>query len=503
MATLKLVDVSIRDGNQSLWSMTGINTAQMMQAAPLMERVGFRAIDFTSSTHMAVGVRYNKDDPWERIRLMHRALPKVPLQFISTGFRFISWETADHDFMRLAYRTLMKAGIGRFVLLDPMHDMDAIIEVAKLVKEEGNAENMGALTFTLSPVHDDAFYANCARQMAQSGYFDLLYLKDPSGLLSPERARTLIPAIKAQIGKLPLELHSHCTIGLSQFNYMVGAELGIDALHVAVGPLAHGSSLPCASQTVANLKTHGHSVEVDEAALRKLEQYYHALARAEGLPVGQPQAYDASYLKHQLAGGVLTTTRRQLAELKLEHRFDEVMAEVERVRTELGSPIMVTPFPQIVTTQAMFNVLAEERYSNIPDQVIRYVIGRFGRPTAPVDQNVLDRIMALPRTAEIQQEPTKMTLKDRRKLFPASMPDEEFLLRAVMPADQVDAMNTRAPDQLYYNPELSPVLKLLEEMKKRPAVSHFKVQKQDFSLELRSGVNVPPAAVLSPPTCSG
>jgi oxaloacetate decarboxylase alpha subunit len=486
MATLKLVDVSIRDGNQSLWSMTGLNTAQIMQAAPLMERVGFKAIDFTSSTHMAVGVRYNKDDPWERIRLMHRMLPGVPLQFISTGFRFISWETADHDFMRLAYRTLMRAGIGRFVLLDPMHDMDAIIEVARIIKSEGDADNMGALTFTLSEVHTDAFYANCARQMAESGFFDLLYLKDPSGLLTPERARTLIPAIKQQIGTMALELHSHCTIGLSQFNYMVGAELGIDALHVAMGPLAHGSSLPCASQTVANLKTHGHDVDVDEQALHKLEQYYHALARAEGLPVGQPQAYDASYLRHQVAGGVLTTTRRQLAELNLEHRFDEVMAEVERVRSELGSPIMVTPFPQIVTTQALFNVLADERYSNIPDQAIRYVLGRFGRPTAPVDPNVLDRIMALPRTKEIQQEPTTMTLKERRKLFPASMSDEEFLLRAVMPPDQVDAMHTRAPDQLYYNPALSPVLKLLEGLKTRPAVSRFKVQKNDFTLELRS-----------------
>ena len=163
----------------------------------------------------------------------------------------------------------------------------------------------------------------------------------------------------------------------------------------------------------------------------------------------------------------------------------EVMAEVERVRRELGSPIMVTPFPQIVTTQALFNVLAEERYSNIPDQAIRYVLGRFGRPTAPVDPNVLDRIMSLPRTAEIQTEPTTMTLKDRRKRFPASMSDEEFLLRAVMPPDQVDAMHSRTPDQLWYNPELSPVLKLLRELGKRPAVSRLKVQKQDFTLELR------------------
>ncbi len=133
MKPIKLVDVSIRDGNQSLWSMTGLNSAQMLEAAPLMERAGFGAIDFTSSTHMAVGVRYHRDDPWERIRRMRQALPTIPLQFISTGFRFISWETADHEFMRLAYRNLMQAGINRFVLLDPMHDMDAIVPVAKII----------------------------------------------------------------------------------------------------------------------------------------------------------------------------------------------------------------------------------------------------------------------------------------------------------------------------------------------------------------------------------
>jgi oxaloacetate decarboxylase alpha subunit len=420
---------------------------------------------------------------------MHRALPTVPLQFISTGFRFISWETADHDFMRLAYRTLMKNGIGRFVLLDPMHDMDALMQVARIVKEEGDAENMAALTYTLSAVHDDAFYANCAKQIAASGDFDLLYIKDPSGLLTPERARTLIPAVKAEIGSLPLELHSHCTIGLSQFNYLVGAELGISALHVAVGPLAHGSSLPCASQTIANLKTHGFEINVNEKALKQMEDYYFALAKAEGLPVGQPQAYDAAYLRHQVAGGILTTTRRQLAELKLGHKFAAVMAEVERVRTELGSPIMVTPFPQIVTTQAMFNVMGEGRYEQIPDQAIRYVLGRFGRPTAPVDQNVLDRIMSLPRTKEIENEPIMMTLQERRSRFPKNMSDEEFLLRAVMPADQVDSMQTRSPHQLHYNPDIAPVLKLLKGLKEKAPTSYFEVKQPDFRLALKRGKN--------------
>ena len=200
--------------------------------------------------------------------------------------------------------------------------------------------------------------------------------------------------------------------------------------------------------------------------------------------MGQPQAYDASYLRHQIAGGVLTTTRRQLAELNLEHRFDEVMAEVEQVRTELGSPIMVTPFPQIVTTQAMFNIMGKERYAQIPDQAIRFVLGRFGRPTAPVDQNVLDRIMSLPRTKEIENEPVMMTLKERRANFPKSMPDEEFLLRAVMPPDQIDAMQTRAPHHLHYNPDVEPIKKILKGLKEKGSPSHFSIQQPNFKLEL-------------------
>ncbi|MDT8399353.1 MAG: hypothetical protein RQ899_12125 [Pseudomonadales bacterium] len=486
MTDIELVDVSVRDGNQSLWGATGLSTRQILHIAPVMARVGFKAIDFTSSTHMAVAVRYFKDDPWERIRLMHRAVPDAPLQLITTGFRFISWETADADFMRLVYRTLMRNGIGRFVLLDPMHDMEALLAGARIVKEEGEAENMGALTYTISPVHDDAFYANCARQIATSPWFDRIYLKDPSGLLTPERARSLIPAIQKEIGDMPLELHSHCTIGLAQFNYLVAADAGVKVMHTAVGPLANGSSLPPALETIANLREHGHRVNINEKALRQMTDYFTDLAAAEGLPAGQPQAYDASFLRHQLAGGVMTTTRRQLAELKLEHKFDAVIAEVEQVRNELGSPIMVTPFPQIVCTQAMFNVTGKERYANVPDQVIRYVLGRFGRPTATVDPNILDRIMALPRTREIQHEPIMMTLEDVRRKFPGRMPDEELLLRAVMPQEQVDAMLARGPAKRHYSPLLAPVLKLLKDVQARPdPPGALELEKPGFKLTLQ------------------
>ncbi|HWU04648.1 MAG TPA: biotin carboxyl carrier protein, partial [Novosphingobium sp.] len=150
MAEIALTDVSMRDGNQSLWGATGLSTAQMLQIAGATNRVGFRAIDFTSSTHMAVAARYFRNNPWERIRRMHAAMPDTPLQFITTGLRFIAWQQADPDFMALVYRHLQDSGIGKFIMLDPMHDAEAVLAASALVKREGGAEVMGALTFTLS-----------------------------------------------------------------------------------------------------------------------------------------------------------------------------------------------------------------------------------------------------------------------------------------------------------------------------------------------------------------
>lgn len=254
MADIGLVDVSMRDGNQSLWGATGLGTHHMLEIAGQLDRVGFQAIDFTSSSHMAVAVRYFRNNPWERIRRVRAAMPRTPLQFITTGLRFIAWQQADPDFMRLVYRHLQAAGIRRFVMLDPMHDVEAVLEAAKIIKQEGDAEVMGALTFTLSDVHDDAFYADFAAKLAVSPDIDLLYLKDPGGLMSVERVRTLAPAVKAVIGDKPLEIHAHCTIGYGQLSSLAAAELGVSAVHVGIGPLGEGSSLPEASRMLANLR---------------------------------------------------------------------------------------------------------------------------------------------------------------------------------------------------------------------------------------------------------
>jgi oxaloacetate decarboxylase alpha subunit len=486
VAGIKLVDVSIRDGNQSLWGATGLNTAQMLAVAPVLERIGLRALDFTSSTHMGIAVRTFREDPWQCIRLMHAAMPTTPLQFIGTGFRFISWEAAGRDFMRLAYRRLMANGIGRFIVLDPMHDMDALLEVARIIREEGDAEVMAALTYTVSDVHDDAFYAAAAAKVAASPDVDVVYIKDPAGILTPERAHTLIPAVRRVLNGKPLELHAHCTIGLAPLNYLVAADLGIDALHTGAGALGSGTSLPPAMQTIANLREAGHPVDVDEQAMAEACDYFTRLADAEGLPHGAPREFDAAFTRHQLAGGVMTTLKRQLAELGMEDKLAAVIEEVEQVRAELGYPIMVTPFPQMVCAQALFNVVGDERYQQIPDQVIRYALGRFGRPTGEIEANVKDRILSMPRARSIRAEPAMFSLEDKRREHPNVRSDDEFLLRAVMPGEQVDAMLAADQTPRRYNPDSRPILKLLDALAARPARSRIVVDKPGFRMELRS-----------------
>ena len=503
MADVQLTDVSLRDGNQSLWGATGLRTEHILQIAPVLNRVGFRALDFMSSTAMGVAVRTHREDPWQRIRLTRAAVPDAHLQFIGTGLRFISWERAHPDVLRLVYERLVAAGISRFVVLDPTHDMDAVRQTARTIRQAGGTEIIMALTYTISAVHDDAFYAGIAGQAAASPNIDRAYIKDPAGLLTPERARTLIPAVRARLGGKPLELHAHCTIGLSPLVYLTAPDLGVEVLQTGCGALADGSSLPDAERVVANLRELGHTVDVDDRLLARAARYFDRLAAAESLPPGQPRPYDAAFTRHQLAGGVLTTLRRQLAELGLEAKFGAVIDEVSRVRAELGYPIMVTPFPQMVMGQALSNILGGfggssprasgvggSRYEVVPDQVIRYVLGSFGKPTAPVEPWVLDKILDRPRARELAAEPPPLSVAELRRRLPPGISDEELLLRFAMPAGEVDAMLAAAPAARHYTPEAQPVLRLLRELGARPPVRRLVVDKPGFRLSLRgpSGV---------------
>jgi oxaloacetate decarboxylase (Na+ extruding) subunit alpha len=195
-------------------------------------------------------------------------------------------------------------------------------------------------------------------------------------------------------------------------------------------------------------------------------------------------------MDHQLAGGVMSTTRRQLTELGLADRFGDLMAEIARVRAELGYPIMMTPFPQMAIGQALANLLSADaaggsRYDNVPDQVIRYVLGTFGKPTAPVEPWVLDRVLGRPQAAGLAGEPEPEDVAGLRRRFGARISDEELLLRFGMPGAEVDAMIAAGPAVTRCNPDIVPVLRLLRALGERPAARELTVEKPGFRLSLK------------------
>jgi oxaloacetate decarboxylase alpha subunit len=318
-----------------------------------------------------------------------------------------------------------------------------------------------------------------ARAVAQSPHVDRLYLKDPGGLVDIDRLRELAPVFLEPFAGRPVELHSHATIGHAPRTYLEGAKLGFAALHTASAPVANGTSQPSTESTVRNLEALGFTHGLDLEALAEMTAHFRALAAVKGLPEGRPAEYDATYEEHQLPGGVVTTMRRQLDEIRRGDLFDAALAEVARVRAEFGYPIVVTPYAQFLVTQASMNVMAPERYAQVPDEVIRYFLGHFGAPPAPVDPDVADRVLSRPRAKELAAV-KPLSLEGARERFGPRMSEEEMLLRLTMPAEQVDAIRRDGPGPVpAARPGRAPLVTLLAELARRPDISYARVAKDD------------------------
>jgi oxaloacetate decarboxylase alpha subunit len=473
------VDTTMRDGNQSLWSATGLTTPDLLAIAPTVDRVGYHALDFTSSTHLAVSVRFHREDPWERIRLISAAMPQTPLGMITTGMRFISWVPADEDVMRLSFRLVVRHGIRRFQIADPSNDPARLRRLAAIARAEGVEEVVIGLTYSISAVHTHPYYAERAAALADCDDMDRLYLKDPGGLLTPDAVGELAPHFVAAAGGRPIELHSHCTIGLAPLVYVEGVKAGFGVVHTASGPLSRGTSQPEALSTARNLEAAGYAHALDLDAQAAVSAHFRDLARIKGLPAGAPQEFDAAYYRHQLPGGMVTTTRRMLEELRRPELFDAVLDEVTRVRAEMGYPIIVTPVSQFIASQAARNVIDGERWKNVSDETVRYFLGHYGEPPAPVDADVAERVLARPQ-ARTLRDLRPISLDGARERFGRRISEEELLLRLTMPEEQVDAMlaaRDAAPPLAAARPGRAPLVTLLSELAKRRAITHFELVK--------------------------
>jgi oxaloacetate decarboxylase alpha subunit len=386
--------------------------------------------------------------------------------------------------MRLSFRCVVRNGIRRFQVADPTNDPARLRRIARVAKEEGVEEVVIGLTYSVSPVHTHSYYAERAAALADCADMNRLYLKDPGGLLTPDAVRELAPHFVAAAGERVAELHSHTTIGLAPIVYLEGARAGFRVLHTAVGPLARGTSNPAAETTVRDLVASGFSHRLDLEALAEMAGHFRRLAAERDLPVGEPQEFDATYYHHQLAGGMVSTTRRMLEEQHRPELFDAVLEEVGRVRAEMGYPIIVTPVSQMVATQALRNVVDPERWSNVSVETIRYFLGHYGEPSAPVDPNIADQVLSRPGVEELRHlEP--IHLEGARARFRKGISDEELLLRLTMPEEQVDAMVEGRATTAPPGSVASPSARLLREVARREPVQHIRVETGDRVVEWR------------------
>ena len=441
MTDVHLVDVSLRDGNQSLWGAVGVKTRTIERVCPAIDRVGYRALELLSSTQVAVAVRFHREDPWARIDAASRAAPRTPLGFLTTGKRFISFSRTPANLFQLAFDLLRRHGVTRMWIIDPMHDMASARETARMARRAGFDEVVAGICYTISPVHTDDYFADRVAELDDCEAIDSIYLKDPAGLLTPARLESLVPHMRQRLKRLRIdELHTHCNTGLAPITLLTAADLGIGTLHCALPPLANGSSHAPAAQLVANLRARGHRVDVDLDAMEEASAILRREAMLRRLPSGVVQAYDESYYRHTLPGGVISTTRRQLAEMGRADLMPAVIEETVQVRSDLGWPIVMTPFAQYIVTQAALNVMAGERYKQVSDEVVDMLMGDWGPMPGPVSSALLERAHDSPRARNRHQEAGAPSLDELRSRFGRGISDEDLLLRALMPAEQVGAM---------------------------------------------------------------
>jgi oxaloacetate decarboxylase (Na+ extruding) subunit alpha len=444
VATIEFIDQTLRDGQQSLWGMR-MRPGQMMPVAPTLDQAGFRVVDTTASVMIALLAKEYREDGFAALDRLAAAMPGSTLRAALRSNGSGNFGLAPDSIMDLWIRTLVKHGMTSFWICDCLYELDKMARVSRVIRDEG-ATVAPAIMYALSPVHTDEYFAAKAKAFTTFCDLEAVYIEDASGVLTPERTRTLVRAVMAAAPGLPIEMHAHNTTGLAPWNYFAAVEEGVRILHTASRPLANGPSLPSTESMVANMRLLGHDVGVDDAAVEVVSAHFAAVAEREGFAVGVPWEPDLRMYEHQLPGGMTGTLLKQLEKYGMPERYEQVLDEVATVRRELGYPIMATPFSQLMGTQALLNVVTGERYGSSPDEVIMYLLGHYGEIPGPVDPDVRDRILSSPRGRRFEGwEQPQPSLAEVRREYGAHLSDEDLLLRTMLPPEDVDAMRAAGP----------------------------------------------------------
>ena len=483
MHDIDIVDTTYRDANASQWG-EKMTTAMMYKIAPLMNRAGFKALDATAVSHFEYAVRYLRENPWERMRLLSEKITSAPLSMMMLGSSLNIFRYMGGPIIKTWMERLVANGIKRVQLMESSNNMGDMAEMTRYAKDVG-IEVVAALVYSHSEVHTDQYYEKVTKDAVDLKP-DAIYLKDPGGLITPERTRTLIPSIQKNLKGLPLEFHSHCTTGLAPLCYLEALKLGVKTFHTSCSPLANGPSQPSTETFLKNARHLGYSSKVDREALDAISIHFLEIAKAEELPIGRPVEYDLYQYEHQVPGGVISNLKRQLGQLGAEERLEEVLEETVKVRKELGYPIMVTPFSQFVVTQASVNVMQGERYKTITDEIIKFALGHYGRQIKPVDEDLMDRIQGLPRAKDFAgYERPETSIEDIRQEMGTGLSEEELLLLVLVPDDDLKAMRAAGPIKTEYSGAGKPLFAFIKELMKQKKPKFIHIQKENLSITLK------------------
>lgn len=385
-----ITETVLRDGHQSLIA-TRMRTKHMLPAAEQLDAIGYRSLEVWGGATFDVCLRFLHEDPWERLRELKRRMPRTPLQMLLRGQNLVGYRHYADDLVEKFVAESARQGIDIFRVFDALNDPRNMATAIRAVKRSG-ARAQGTICYTRSPVHTLPAFVALGRTLAEMGA-DELCIKDMAGFLPPGDAHALVSALRREV-ELPVVVHTHSASGLSTLTCLAAADAGAAAVDSALSPFAGGASQPPTETLVGAMQSTAADPKLDLGALSELAEYFRGVFDHYRPMVDlRSLQTDPSILLHQVPGGMLSNLISQLKEQEAIGRLKEVLAEIPRVRADLGYPPLVTPTSQIVGIQAVVNVLTGVRYQQVTREVQDYVRGLYGRPPAAIDPELARQVL--------------------------------------------------------------------------------------------------------------
>lgn len=392
MAKVKIMETVLRDAHQSQ-AATRMTLEEMLPAAPLLDKAGFYALEMWGGATFDSCLRYLNEDPWERLRVLRKAMPNTNLQMLFRGQNILGYKHYADDVVDEFCRLSIKNGINIIRIFDALNDPRNLKQAIASTKKYGGTAEI-AISYTTSKVHTIDYFVNLANELKNMGA-DIICIKDMANLLLPYDAYELVSRLKDKVG-LPIHLHTHNTAGTGDMTNLKAIEAGCDIVDTALSPLGNGTSQPATESLVATLKGTPYDTGIKLEDLNELTKYFAKVAERltkDGYLSPKVLKVDVNALIYQVPGGMLSNLISQLKQQGAEHRLIEVLEEVPRVRADLGYPPLVTPSSQIVGTQAVLNVISGERYKMATKETKGVLMGEYGKLPVEPNAEVLKKVI--------------------------------------------------------------------------------------------------------------